>query len=121
MSGICTKVFRTPADAIETVALIGQNVVREISGENTSGGDIYIQIYDLAAVPANGVTTQLFAPIRVPSGKRYDMVFDKGNFPNGFVFELGVVVVASSTKYTKTSVLVASMDLQVLYEENVIT
>jgi hypothetical protein len=116
-----TSVFHSPADIIEAVALSGRVAVREISGENTSGGDIFVQVYDLNAVPANGVTTQLFAPVRVPSGKRYDMVFDVENFLNGFIFENGVTVVASSTKYTKTSVLVASMDLQVLYEENIIT
>jgi len=116
-----TSVFRTPADVIEVLALAGRTAVREISGENTSGGDIYIQIYDLAAIPADGVTTQLFAPVRVPAGKRYDILFDVANFVNGFIFDNGVVVVASSTKYVKTAVLLASMDLQVLYEENVIT
>jgi hypothetical protein len=99
-------------------------LVREISGENTSLADIYLQIFDRASAPLvapdPSATSMVFTPIRVPAGKRYDILFTKDEFPKGFVFNDGIYVVASQSKYTYLPVLAAAIDCQVLYDHNVV-
>jgi hypothetical protein len=60
----------------------------------------------------------IIAPIKVPAGSRFDLVFDRDLHPDGLIATTGIYVCASSTKYTKTLVLANSIDLTVIYESN---
>jgi hypothetical protein len=115
-----TSIYRSTADVAGAVVSTERIVVREISGENTGGVDIYLQIFDLIAAPADGVATMMLTPIRVPAGKRIDLEFFGDDYPRGLIFNTGLYICSSSTKYTKT-ITGASIDLQVLYDENVIS
>jgi len=123
MGGLKTSVYRSIADVIEEQVCVGRVSTREISGENTSGVDIYLQLFDKASQA--GViadpTGMVFTPIRVPTGKRYDIIFTKDLYPNGFVFYNGLYIVASSDKYSYVPVLVDSIDYQIFYDENIVT
>jgi len=103
-------------DIREQLVFAGRGLILEVSGENTSGVDVFIQLFDLAAVPANGIATNmLFAPVRVPAGGRFSWVYSDSD--DKFIATAGLVVVASTTKYTKTTVLAASIDLTVRYKQ----
>jgi len=116
-----TRTYRCTADIVGAQVRAEYTNVREISGENISTvNDIFLQIFDSATVPANGASDMVMTPMRVAAGKRFDLVFTRAEFPNGYVFEHGVYICASSTKYTKTlEIAPDGIDLQVLYEENV--
>lgn len=116
-SNVVNRIWHTTdaggGDIIEANIYDGRSKLIEISGENTSGVDIYIQVYDLAAIPADGhATDMLFAPVRVGSGERFDFIFTD---EDDVYTANGLVIVASSTKYTKTSMLAACLDLTVRY------
>lgn len=102
-------------DIVEGVIISGRALLLEVSGENTSGADVYLQLFNLAAVPANAhALNMIIAPVRVGAGERFDIVFTEQD--SVFVTS-GLVVVASSTKYTKTSMLAACLDLTVRYKQ----
>jgi hypothetical protein len=115
-----TSIFRSTADVAGQVVSAERIVVREISGENTGRADIYLQVFDLAAAPADGVNTMKLTPIRVPAGKRFDLTFFGEDYPRGLIFDNGLYICSSFTKYTKT-ITGASIDLQVMYDENVVS
>lgn len=116
-----TSIFRSTADVAGQVVSTERIVVREISGENTSMVDIYLQVFDLIAAPADGVATMKITPIRVPAGKRFDLTFYGEDYPRGLIFDTGLYICASSTKYTKTIAAAPAIDLQVIYDENVVS
>jgi hypothetical protein len=110
---------KTPAAGVDGWDEVptGRLIVREISGLNTDGAGnaIYVQVYDTAVAKVNGATDMKFAPVKVADGARFDIVFDKELYPMSFIFEHGLYIAASSTKYTLT--LASGMDVQVLFDE----
>jgi hypothetical protein len=71
-------------------------VLHSIFGYNNAAGTRYIQLFNLAALPANGVAPD-FAPIVVPAGGNFSVEFAKG-----WVASAGIVLVSSTTILTKT-------------------
>lgn len=113
-----TKIYRSTADIAGALAVADSVAIREISGLNTSLDDIYLQIFDMNSVPDEGSTEMKFTPIKVAAGDRFDVQFTIDLYPYGMVFDNGVYICASSTKYTKTIVVAPAIDLQVIYEDN---
>ena len=93
----------------------GRGLLLEVTGENTSGADIYVQIFDLAAIPADAhATDMIFSPVRVGAGERFEFSFTE---EDDIYTVNGLVICASSTQYTKTAVLAGSMELTVRYKK----
>lgn len=85
-----------------TAALAASLVVRAdggrlfaIDGYNGSASDQYIQVFDAAALPANGTVPKMVMP--VPAGSYFTFYW-----PMGKPFTTGIVICNSSTAATKT-------------------
>lgn len=78
---------------------------------NKSGADFYLQIFDLAALPANAQPAD-FPPLLVPAGATgfYDI-------PHGCPMDNGIVVAASTTDTTITLLGANGAWFHVVYQE----
>lgn len=96
----------TGAYAKSQVVHAGNGKLKTLRAHNNGSGDIFLQLFDAAALPANG-TAPNAAPVPVPAGKYYES-------DTPFNFLTGLVVVASTTAAAKT--LIASNDVWITAE-----
>ena len=78
-------------------------VLYSIFGYNNAATTRYIQLFDLAAVPVNGVVPN-FAPVSVPGGENFSIAFTKG-----WIATTGIVIVSSTSLLTKTITVAADV------------
>lgn len=94
--------------ASSSLVVSGARLLKAVVGFSNKGSDQYVQIFDAAALPADGAVPLLV--IRAVAG--YPFSFD---YPNGRPFENGIVVCNSSTVFTKTIAL-ADCNFDLSYE-----
>jgi hypothetical protein len=96
----------TGAYAKSQVVHAGNGKLKTLRAHNNGSGDIFLQLFDAAALPANGVAPST-APVPVKAGQYYES-------DTPFNFFAGLVVVASTTAATKT--LVSGNDVWITAE-----
>ena len=83
-----------------------------------ASGTYYIQLLDSAALPADGAVTHLVAPIKIIHVAGTDSFFELdltgNNSYSGVAATSGIVIVSSSTEFTKT-ITAASFSASVLF------
>jgi hypothetical protein len=104
----------SPYDSAGVVASLvvkaSAGVLHSIFVYNNAAATRYIQLFNLAALPANGVVPN-FIPIEVPAGSNGSVEFAKG-----WVASAGIVLVSSTTILTKTITVAADVWFSGEYE-----
>lgn len=89
--------------------------VHQILGRNTGGSTVYVFFFNHASAggsrPANGVTTELFLPIKVDAGEAFAL-----ELPRARAFSTGLYWGASSTDEDFTYASGATLAISVEYE-----
>ena len=100
MDATVWQVARTVALADSLVVKTAAGFLKELWGKNESGAAVYVHVYDLAAVPADGNQTAslIFSPLEVAAGSEFVISTESGSIP----FSNGLVVCTSSTQFNKT-------------------
>ena len=105
IGGVSLDMDSTIWQASRTAALVDSIVVKaaagflkEIWGKNESAGIVYVHVYDLAAVPADGDNTAslVVSPLEVAAGAEFNIRADTMTFANG------LIVLTSTTQFNKT-------------------
>ena len=107
--------FSTALEA-SRVASSGPAVFKQVFGkiDSTAATDVYyIQVIDASSLPADGAVTLLTAPIEVNHTNGTSTLFSF-EVSYGVQAENGIVVVASTTEFTKT-IAGSVMSVNVLY------
>lgn len=85
------------------VVKASSGVLYSVFGYNNAAAVRYVQLFNLAAVPLDGVVPD-FVSVPIPAGSPFSITFVKG-----WVASSGIVLVSSSTLLTKTITGVADV------------
>lgn len=110
----------------QSAALEASSVIKASAGtlykitgriDSTASTDLYyLQIINAASVPANGSVTLLMAPILIDHTNGTNSFFDIDLAPYGVHGSTGLVLVASTTEFTKTIITSNWMSATALYK-----
>jgi hypothetical protein len=109
--GVADKSYRSTAPEKNRIVSTRAGRVHHVLAFNNTGADMYLQIYDTNAIPADATTVD-FAPLLVPNGSTgyYDFV-------NGHPFASGLTLVASTSSTNKTAIGTSNVWFTVSYQE----
>jgi hypothetical protein len=103
----CAASYDSAIDASSGIVLAAPCTVLEIHGYNSSANERYFQLFNLAAVPADGAVPVMM-PVRVLPGSHFSLTFSAGR-----LFSVGCSWASSSTRATKTVTLAGDMTINV--------
>ena|SRR3990167_1007101 len=113
------SVDQSAALEASSIAKASAGVVYKASGRIDSTADTatyYIQLINSATLPVNGAVTMLMAPVKVQHTNGTDSLFDIDLLFAGIYSSAGIVLVASSTEFTKTIITSNWLSATVLYK-----
>lgn len=99
------SIDRSTALEASSISKATAGVVRMVQGRIDSTlatGPYYIQLLNSATLPADGAVTTLLAPLKIQHTTGTDSLFNIDCTMNGVYSSAGIVIVLSTTEYTKT-------------------
>lgn len=111
VTDVTPSVYNSAGDAISgLIGAAGARLLREIKATNVSAGNRYLQLHNVAALPANGAVPYWTASL-ILSANDHKEVFNPK-----LAFTVGCFWVFSSTRTTLTVVVANDANVSALYE-----